>query len=278
MFLTRRWFRELNTPWNWKPGPAAERFLREWGDASPEGRFRPGAGDDALASSPAGLYGASPARRRDAGLGRRGLFSYCWWHIFRLSPVPARRFTGVANTAAWRRRCTAVGLRVPYSCVPASAILVTFIVLRADCQASRGRVLGFASLAAPHHPLTVPSGVWNQPTTSGRFLLFVPAGPTSPAHSWRHGVRTEPGCFADRSFSTQAYKPRVLTDITCLRVAVPKTSFFCCLPLSSIRVSRSFPHRLADVRISVSTSCTMLWRRPGVPEDGSGRGCLTAVR
>ena len=52
------------------------------------------------------------------------------------------------------------------------------------------------------------------------------AGPTSPAYSCGPGVRTEPGCFADRSFSTQAYKPRVLTDITRLRVAVPKTSFF----------------------------------------------------
>ena len=99
------------------------------------------------------------------------------------------------------------------------------------------------------------------------------AGPTSPAYSWRHGVRTEPGCFADRSFSTQAYKPRVLTDITCLRVAVPKTSFFCCLHLSSIRVSRSFPHRLADVRISVSTSFVRCYGvARGVPEDGSGRG------
>ena len=99
------------------------------------------------------------------------------------------------------------------------------------------------------------------------------AGPTSPAYSWRHGVRTEPGCFADRSFSTQAYKPRVLTDITRLRVAVPKTSFFCCLHLSSIRVSRSFPHRLADVRISVSTSFVRCYGvARGVPEDGSGRG------
>ena len=103
------------------------------------------------------------------------------------------------------------------------------------------------------------------------------AGPTSPAYSCCPGVRTEPGCFADRSFSTQAYKPRVLTDITRLRVAVPKTSFFCCLHLSSIRVSRSFPHRLADVRISVSTCfirCYGVAR--GVLEDGgatgSGRG------
>ena len=95
------------------------------------------------------------------------------------------------------------------------------------------------------------------------------AGPTSPAYSCGPGVRTEPGCFADRSFSTQAYKPRVLTDITRLRVAVPKTSFFCCLHLSSIRVSRSFPHRLADVRISVSTCfirCYGVAR--GVLEDG----------
>ena len=99
------------------------------------------------------------------------------------------------------------------------------------------------------------------------------AGPTSPAYSCGPGVRTEPGCFADRSFSTQAYKPRVLTDITRLRVAVPKTSFFCCLHLSSIRVSRSFPHRLADVRISVSTSFVRCYGvARGVPEDGSGRG------
>ena len=65
----------------------------------------------------------------------------------------------------------------------------------------------------------------------------------------------------------------VFTDITCLRVAVPKTSFFRCLHLSSIRVSRSFPHRLADVRISVSTSfirCYGVAR--GVPEDCGGRG------
>ena len=99
------------------------------------------------------------------------------------------------------------------------------------------------------------------------------AGPTSPAYSCCPGVRTEPGCFADRSFSTQAYKPRVLTDITRLRVAVPKTSFFCCLHLSSIRVSRSFPHRLADVRISVSTCfirCYVVAR--GVLEDGGGSG------
>ena len=46
----------------------------------------------------------------------------------------------------------------------------------------------------------------------------------------------------------------VLTDITCLRVAVPKTSFFAVRTVVDSRVSRSFPHRLADVRNSVSTS------------------------
>ena len=65
----------------------------------------------------------------------------------------------------------------------------------------------------------------------------------------------------------------VLTDITCLRVAVPKTSFFAVRTVVDSRVSRSFPHRLADVRNSVSTSfvrCYVVAR--GVLEDGGGSG------
>ena len=49
--------------------------------------------------------------------------------------------------------------------------------------------------------------------------------------------------------------------------------FFRCSHLSSIRVSRFFPHRLADVRISVSTCfirCYGVAR--GVLEDGGGSG------
>ena len=64
----------------------------------------PGAGDDALrVVSGRVVRGFSRARRRDAGLGRRGLFSYCWWDLFR----PIAGAWGVAHlrgVAGVRRR------------------------------------------------------------------------------------------------------------------------------------------------------------------------------
>ena len=114
------------------PGPAAERFPAGVGRrVSRRSGSRPGAGDDALrVVSGRFIRGFSRARRRDAGLGRRGLFSTVVAYLPSYRRCTARRrFTGVAGV---RRRGVAGvrrwGSSPAYSCVPASAILVTFIV------------------------------------------------------------------------------------------------------------------------------------------------------
>ena len=86
------------------PGPAAERFPKGVGRRVARRGSRPGAGDDALRVVSGRLVrGFSRARRRDAGLGRRGLLSYCWWHLFR--PIAgARRVADLRGVAGvWGR-------------------------------------------------------------------------------------------------------------------------------------------------------------------------------
>jgi hypothetical protein len=64
----------------------------------------PGAGDDALRVVSGRLVrGFSSSRWRDAGLGRRGVFSYCGWDLFR--PITgARRVADLRGVAGVRRR------------------------------------------------------------------------------------------------------------------------------------------------------------------------------
>ena len=168
-----------NTPRNWKPRPAAERIPEGVGDASLDA-FPARRGDDALrVVSGRFIRGFSGARRRDAGLGRRGLFSYCWWHSSVLSLRTARRqsdgaspaYGGVASPVyggGWLRRHTRASRRPGPNQTPrwSSPFFTTqAYVTRLQCR----------------------PGVWNQPATSGRFpdCSFSHSVPSRPARPWR---------------------------------------------------------------------------------------------
>ena len=223
------------------PGPAAERFPEGVGRRVARRGSRPGAGDDALRVVSGRLVrGFSRARRRDAGLGRRGVFSYCWWHIFR--PIAgARRVADLRGVAGvWRRGVAGVrrwgcesGLFVR-SGVRDSRHVYRSYVLTVMRAAGRVPHRSYPSQAYITR-LQCRPGVWNQPTTSGRFpdcsypsqvlqaprtrgvtasgrslvaLLTVPfpPRPTSPAYS-----PTSPAC------ALRCRKPLFFAVCTCRR-------------------------------------------------------------
>ena len=127
--------------------PTSSRTLLREGATVPRSGSRPGAART-LTLFPPVYTGFSRARRRDAGLGRRGLFSYCWRSSHRrctarrddgrqarrrgvagvrqgLRVRPIRAFRAWTRTAALRRVLTARSLAAhitAYSAVRASGI------------------------------------------------------------------------------------------------------------------------------------------------------------
>jgi hypothetical protein len=354
------------------PDQQPNASLWVWGDASPDAVPGQAPAMTPYASSPAGLYGASPARGGatpgwgDAAFSPTvGGISSVLSPVHGASPIygASPAYGGVASPVYGG------GVASPaYSCVPASRFSTRLSFVP---RVGSLTVFLLRRPTSPAYSAALASGINQQPRADSLIVRFC-AGPTSPAYSCGPGVQTEPGCFADRSFSTQAYiaggkllgaenvlggvqtcdegcamasaarapnaSPSVLGPATTApstaryREARPaawrprgrgiadghtnacppavgkaltgrergagarahahlfprinsihrhhlparcgaENLFFRCLHLSSIRVSRSFPHRLADVRISVSTSfirCYGVAR--GVPEDCGGRG------
>ena len=145
------------------PDQQQNASLREWGDASPDAVPGQAPAMTPYASSPAGLYGASPARGGatpgwgDAAFSPTvGGISSVLSPVHGASPIygASPAYGGVASPVYGG------GVASPaYSCVPASRFSSRLSFVRADCHASRGSGPSpFVSLAGLHHPLTVPSG------------------------------------------------------------------------------------------------------------------------
>jgi len=145
------------------PDQQQNASLREWGDASPDAVPGQAPAMTPYASSPAGLYGASPARGGatpgwgDAAFSPTvGGISSVLSPVHGASPIygASPAYGGVASPVYGG------GVASPaYSCVPASRFSSRLSFVRADCHTSRGSGPSpFVSLAGLHHPLTVPSG------------------------------------------------------------------------------------------------------------------------
>ena len=150
------------------PDQQQNASLREWGDASPEAVPGQAPAMTPYASSPAGLYGASPARGgATPGWGDAAFSPTVRWHIFR--PIAgARRVAHLRGVAGVRRRGVAGVWR--WGCESAYSLLVRSSVAPPDSS-------DWSFLPHSHPPIARLA--LRQPPAPQKGYLFYGEGPRS---------------------------------------------------------------------------------------------------